>query len=386
MPCPHTAAIFSAVLSAYLATHCLRAACASFVDQAPAILHNLDFEDAWFCYRMPVHFTHTPGIFVAVFLALFTKSIAHFLRAPLDDTALEHDLPHIRFLVESIDAAPTNMRTYYTASRFCYTLLEYGVHSGGMHSSLYLGDNLPRREVQPALVLRKIVASGAKRVLELGCGRGFCSLYLRALLPGVEFTAVDCVDEHIQSARAAAVNDQPAFHVLDACDITSLDQDFDLVFAVESMCHLGTHKRLHKLGVALRKTLRRGGSFVLIDGFRAADFAEASAARQAAMQAAEHAFHIERMFSRHEWAAVLNTHGLSVRDTRMLTAEVLPFWTKAWRCTRLLLHASAGLAVYARWSDRARMHVANILAGGVVAHALRGGAAAEYACVEFCVD
>ena len=383
MPCPHTAAIFSAVFSAYLATHYLRAACASFVDEAPAILHNLDFEDAWFCYRMPVHFTHTPGIFVAVFLALLTKSIAQFLRAPLDDTALDQDLPHINFLVKYLDAPPTNMRTYYTASRLCYALLECGVHSGGMHSSLSLGDNLPSHGVQPALVLQKIVASGAKHVLELGCGRGFCSLYLQALLPGVEFTAVDCVDEHIQSARAAAVKDQPAFRLLDACDITSLDQDFDLVFAVESMCHLGTHKRLHKLGAALRKTLRRGGSFVLIDGFRAADFAEASSARQAAMQAAEHAFHIERMFSRHEWAAVLNTHGLSVRDTRMLTAEVLPFWTKAWRCTRLLLHGSAVLVMYAQWSDSARMHVANILAGGVVAHALRRGGAAEYACVEF---
>ena len=351
---PHTAAIFSAVVSAYLATHWLRAACASFVDQAPAILHNLDFEDAWFCYRMPVHFTHTPGIFVAVFLALFTKSVAQFLRASLDDTALEHDLPHIRFLMESIDAAPANMRTYYTASRFCYALLECGVHSGGMHSSLYLGDNLPRRGVQPHSCCRKSSQAVPSASWSSGAGAAFAAC-ICALLPGVEFTAVDVVEEHIQSARAAALNDQPAFHVLDACDMTSLDQDFDLVFAVESMCHLGTHKRLHKLGASLRKTLRRGGSIVLIDGFRAADFAEACLAQQAAMQAAEHAFHIERMFSRREWAAVMNTHGLSVRDTRMLTAEVLPFWTKAWRCTRLLLHGSAALAVYARWSDSARM-------------------------------
>ena len=338
---------------------------------------------------------------LVAYLILVCLALLHrfylYTTAKLTPAALDADLPALTALRTSLPAS--SMHHYYTRSWTCYTLLQHATHSGGMHSSLDLGPGLPRRGIQPTLVLEKIVAARAKRVLELGCGRGFCTAYLRALLPDVEFFAIDAVPEHIAYAKRNIPG--ATFRVLDALELPSLSLKFDLVFAVESLCHLGSVDKVRALGNVVRRCLRPQGALVVIDGFRAGRFAEAPRAQQEAMRCAERAFQIERMLSPLEWEAAMQKEGMVLMSKRDLTREVLPFWEKAWRACRVVAWACARwpwrrgsfawvanvLAGDGRELDAARgsqmCWVANVLAGGAVAHALRDKGAAEYACLEF---
>lgn len=155
---------------------------------------------------------------------------------------------------------------YYAASGFGYRL----VHSaeGCMHLALSPGGTFQPEDFQAqARTLARIIrATGARRVLELGAGQGFNLRHLAAAFPEVRFTGLDLVPGHVAQAHKAARHLPNAAFVLGSFDAPPADLgEFDLVFAVESLCHSQDFGRTAR---AVARCLAADGVFVIFDALR----------------------------------------------------------------------------------------------------------------------
>jgi len=296
-----------------------------------------------------------------------------WLTLPLDDNSLASDLNAIRLaydvdgIVDSKKSfTSADVETYYseTTNRE-YALLDY-LFGSGMHTRL-------AGTQQAAYVMYQIASIQAHTVLEVGAGKGHCARWLASELPDVHFTALD-LSSHV------IISDIPNLAFV-AGDATKLDsQKYDVIFGVESLCHLDTQLKLLQFVQQATMKLNDDGLLVVIDGFRSAGFQNASLDQQLAMQLAESGFKIRRMPSRLDWISACADSGLVLIEHLPLTSQAIPFWDFGWRISRLLIRSAS----FVRWLSSVRPHTAaNLLSVTTVAHALRDSGAAEYGMLVF---
>jgi len=305
--------------------------------------------------------------------------IHRLFNVPFDDISLASDLESIR-LAYDIDAVinakalftPAHVQSYYaeTTDRD-YALLD-GLAGSGMHTRL-------QGMQQTAYVMHEIANTKAKKVLEIGSGKGHCSLWLANAIHDVHFTGVDLLQRHVQAANAAKGElRNVAFVHGDAANIG--EEHYDLIFGVESLCHLDTQLKMQQFIRRAAVKLSAGGRLIVIDGFRSATFHNASADQQLAMQLAEYGFRIQQMHSKSDWIDACAASGLSLVENLDLTAQALPFWVFGWRASRVLLRFPR----FVRWLTSVRPQTAaNLLSVATTAHAMRDSGAAEYGVLVF---
>ena len=224
-----------------------------------------------------------------------------------------------------------------------------------------------------------ISPSDSAHVLEVGFGRGYCTMFMASLMPQIRFHGVDRVQRHVQLAQHACVKGGYSnidFFYGDGAEFLSAVSDtrYDVVFGVESLCHLDTTAKLKAfMANVTRRLSYPGGRLVIVDGFRSARFSTAPEDQRTAMRLAECGFSIRRMPSKAEWVQEARGVGLHLIRNIDLTPEALPFWTKGWRLARTVLRLLPFIR-YFYASD-------NLLSVAMTAHAMRG--AAEYGVLVF---
>ena len=289
---------------------------------------------------------------------------------------------------------------YYTRTTdLDYRALELCV-GPGMHSKLRAPFpilSFGGHTRQAALVLMEVVAAtegGGKEaldlneppthttpsnVLEVGFGRGYCTMFLASLMPHIRFHAVDRVQRHVQLAHQASEKggySNVELFLGDGAEFLAAvsDTTYDIVFGVESLCHLDTPCKLKTFLVSVARRLAYpGGRLVIVDGFRSADFTSTSENKRTAMRLAECGFRIRRMPSKAEWVQEAKEVGLHLIRNVDLTAEALPFWTMGWRLARTILRLIPCVRFFGVTD--------NLLSVATTAHALCG--AAEYGLLVF---
>ncbi len=119
---------------------------------------------------------------------------------------------------------------------------------------------------QAKFVEKYVELLSAKRVLELGVGRGANSVYLAKNHPDVIFEGIDLADGQLDYAIKAAKgvkNFRPRegdFHNLR----NYAPGSFDVVFVVEALCHSNKKETVAKEAT---RVLKRGGLFIVIDAY-----------------------------------------------------------------------------------------------------------------------
>ena len=89
-------------------------------------------------------------------------------------------------------------------------------------------------------------ATGAKRILDAGCGEGFVVSYLLQGNEGLAITGIDCSLEALEMARQMVPG--VLFDVGDLREMPYSDDNFDLVMCLEVLEHLpDPHKGLREL-------------------------------------------------------------------------------------------------------------------------------------------
>lgn len=177
--------------------------------------------------------------------------------------------------------------------------------------------------VQPRCVSEQIAGIGAARVLELGCGMGYNSLWLAPRHPAVEFTGLDLMESHVQAAEGRrGANRNLSFMQGSYEPVPEGLGTFDLVFAIETLCYA---QQVDMVCAAIARALRPGGRLVMFDGFRTGDIADWPPEMQRATQLYEIGVAVNRgFFGIGAWEAGLQRAGLRLLVEEDLTGAVLP--------------------------------------------------------------
>ncbi len=106
------------------------------------------------------------------------------------------------------------------------------------------------------------------RVLDAGCGVGGTSIFL-AEKYGCRSVGINVCEKHvaqaIQHARQRKTTPLPKFETCDFTKTSFSNESFDVILAIESVCH--TPKKADFITEAFR-LLKKGGRVVIADGFR----------------------------------------------------------------------------------------------------------------------
>ena len=159
---------------------------------------------------------------------------------------------------------------YYEDSDYAFRLF----HSteGSIHMALNFDGKFDKQGYygQAKIVQKHIDQTKPRRVLELGSGKGFNSIYLAEQNSGIEFVGVDITPPHVATSQNRARHiANLRFEIEDFQDLSFPSESFDLVFVVESLCHAIDMTRAL---AEVHRVLAPGGRFIVIDGFREPDF------------------------------------------------------------------------------------------------------------------
>jgi SAM-dependent methyltransferase len=318
---------------------------------------------------------------------LLLALVTALLRGRLDDPkTLEQDLGVIESIYDYNALMPQNdftlgdvMRYFKATTDLDYWLLEWCV-GPGLHTVLSPRPPGKRSNArQCEFVMREIRG----KVLEVGCGRGYCSLYLAGCFPETLFVGVDVVDRHVEVATQAAKDGgyrNVEFRQQDILEGGGGGEKYGLIFGVESLCYMDSTEKRQGFMLKSAASLKQRGCVVIVDGFRTASFDTRPVDVQVAMCLAERGFRIQSMPSKDDWINAAMLSGLCLVKDIDLTEEALPFWTLGWRLARSILYT---FPYFVRWLISAKPETAaNLLAVATTAFAMRGGAA-EYGVLVF---
>lgn len=163
---------------------------------------------------------------------------------------------------------------YYESCEVDYRLLWDLNHSYAMHAGYWdetttsLRDAL-RRENEILADIVKIKSTD--HVLDAGCGVGGSSIFLAKTF-GCKVTGITLLEKQVSQAEKYAhrsgVSSKAQFEVMDYSHTNYPDETFDVIWAIESICHAPDKKLFLKEAYRL---LKKGGRMVIADGFTISD-------------------------------------------------------------------------------------------------------------------
>lgn len=211
---------------------------------------------------------------------------------------------------------------YYDKSGIGYRL--FHSREGAVHMALNYDGKFSRAgyDEQARRVAHHVAVEGCSAALELASGRGYNTRLLAERFPDVAFTGVDLTPSHVAFARRATSRlPNVTFSVGDFEALPFDEASFDLVFAVESVCHAGD---LDTVLAECRRVLRPGGILILFDGYRLVELGRLPEPWRRSARLVERSMSVAegRLL-----ADVLRAHeraGFSIRETNDLSAAMLP--------------------------------------------------------------
>jgi SAM-dependent methyltransferase len=142
-----------------------------------------------------------------------------------------------------------------------------------IHYGLYLSpdDDAQAAKLETNHQIAELASIGDSplRVLDAGCGVGGTALDVAARYPSLEIVGVTLSEEQAQLAcelaAAAGLCDRVSFAACDYTDTGLPAGSFDVVWAVESLCHAADRRAFLD---EVRRLLRAGGRLIVADFFR----------------------------------------------------------------------------------------------------------------------
>jgi len=175
---------------------------------------------------------------------------------------------------------------------------------------------------QARIVSKQIELINARRVLELGCGKGFNTIYLAKKFPNVDFIGIDFTPAHINHAIESGKDYQNLTFKQGNFQMLEFDDKFfNLVFEVESICHASDMKVA--LSEAFR-VLKPGGRTIFFDGFRQPGFPNQSEDIKLASQLVEASMAIEKPWIIDDWLLLAHEVGFSDITVSDISQAIMP--------------------------------------------------------------
>ena len=155
---------------------------------------------------------------------------------------------------------------YYKKSSFFYR--NFHSKEGAMHLPIKLSDKESNKEklLHQAESIHAIINNyDYLNILELGCGMGFNTNYLATKNPEKRFTGIDLEPTNLKFAqRKSKKVNRALFYQMDYDEMKEPSAKYDLIFAIETLCH---SKNLIGLLDNLSNYLSDKGRIIIFDGY-----------------------------------------------------------------------------------------------------------------------
>lgn len=211
------------------------------------------------------------------------------------------------------------VRRYYATNHLMYRMF----HSsrGAMHLGMDgTASDVEAFDGHSEIVGGIIDATAAQTVLELACGVGTTSLHLAGTRRAARIQAIDFSFIHHAVARLhVRAPRNLRFRRADYDHLPFPDDSFDLVFAIEGLCHSAD---LRSTLSESARVLAQQGVLVVFDLFRT-DEADRSDLRRRAVELAERGVAVAQLRTPAEWLAVASSVGLECIESRVYSEAVL---------------------------------------------------------------
>lgn len=211
---------------------------------------------------------------------------------------------------------------YYTESERGYRI--FHSRDGSVHMTLTLPDSTSPKDNlgQARLVQQHVKDISPRNILELGCGKGFNLAYLARHNPDAQLVGIDLTPKHlsIASKKYSSLRNL-RFALGDFQSLPFNDEEFDLLFEVEALCHA------QDAALAFReayRVLRPGGRFVLFDGFSDPNLSQHSKDIQTAVRLVELTMAVKQFPPVEQWLSIATSVGFNVLSTKDLSDAILP--------------------------------------------------------------
>lgn len=211
---------------------------------------------------------------------------------------------------------------YYTESEKAYRLLHS--RDGSVHMTLTGSDPTSNHDNlgQARMVQQQIEELSAQTILELGCGKGFNVAYLASVNKKARLVGIDLTPKHIRIASKKYANvANLAFELGDFQALHFKNEEFDLVFEVEALCHAQDPALAYS---EVFRVLKPGGRFVIFDAFRSSDLTSFPQDLQTAVQLVELTMAVKRFPSLDYWLNLAKGVGFKILSTVDLSDAIMP--------------------------------------------------------------
>jgi SAM-dependent methyltransferase len=190
---------------------------------------------------------------------------------------------------------------------------------------------------QAEIVERLAKETSAKRVLEVGPGKGFNSVHLAKRNPSIEFSGIDLTPLHVRLASDSGQGVpnlrfiQGNFHRMPELG----DGSFDLAFDVEAICYSDTSEKLDQLFSEVHRVLGPRGLFTSFNYVLSDEADRAPEHARLAVRLVERAWVIDHFHREADWNAAARRAGFRVLERRDLRDAALPSITRLYRQARM---------------------------------------------------
>ena len=204
--------------------------------------------------------------------------------------------------------------------------------SAAIHAGFWDGRTRGHREAlyrTNQVLASRIGVRPGERVFDAGCGLGASAVWLAREL-GAEVVGVDLSPGHVYRARRLAhregVLGSAVFERQDFTATSFPDESFDVVWAVESVCHTGDKSRFL---TEAHRLLKPGGRLIVADLFRCAR--SLTPEEEELLGRWLRGWALPNLATGAEFSGAARDVGFEESSFEDATAEVWPFFRRLWR-------------------------------------------------------
>lgn len=209
---------------------------------------------------------------------------------------------------------------YYRRNRLAYSI--FNSHDGFVHMGISSGDAFLTTDfyAQAKLISRVIATSNANKVLELAPGKAATTRYLADKHPEASFYGIDLPNGQLK-AKSRLKNLQLSYG--DYHDLSLYaDGSMDVVYVIEALCHAADKNQVIS---EVRRVLRKGGYFIVIDGYFSNSIAKYNAEEQIAVKLVASSMMVTSEQQDYaEFTKILKANSLSVKQNTDYSKNILP--------------------------------------------------------------
>jgi sterol 24-C-methyltransferase len=209
------------------------------------------------------------------------------------------------------------IQEYYLTNHLAYLFFHnrHGfMHMGISKNGVYRVEDL----IRPLKIIdRYLKKADAEKILELGPGNGSNSAYLAKKNKKSQFFGIDLSKKPLSKHKLLTNYKQIKgdFHNLSKFN----DQSFDLVFAIETLCHSSSKNIVLK---QVHRKLRQNGVLIILDGYLYKD--KLNATERLAKRLVEKSMAVDNFEHVNKIRRVIKQTGFQILKEDNLTKKVLP--------------------------------------------------------------